>query len=271
MGYLRSLLRQLRIAEGPRGALGVLRVVLAKRLRSERRLESAEPIGVPVKALGGERLYVRPGTSDLRNASYYYDEDLYLPPPEVAGGELRQICELGTNMGAALTALAARYPSATLIGVEPDPGNVAVARRNVARFDDRCTVVEAGIWDVDADLVVDRETHYGEHGFMVRERADGDAPEMPGIAALSIDTLLARHMPEGPIDYVHMTIEGTEPRVFARGGEWTARVRSLRVEAHPEFGYPAADLIGDLEGLGYRAWSDPSLPDKWVYAVAAGS
>ena len=43
-------------------------------------------------------------------------------------------------MGAALTALAVRYPGATLLGVEPDPGNAALAARNVAAFGDRCKV-----------------------------------------------------------------------------------------------------------------------------------
>ena len=66
---------------------------------------------------------------------------------------------------------------------------------------------------------------------------------------------------------MHMSIEGTEPRVLSAGGEWPARVRSLRLEAHPELDYPTASCIGDLEALGYRAWPDSRLPQKWVYAV----
>ncbi len=221
-----------------------------------------------MKALGGRELYVRPGTSDLRNAGYYYRGDLFLPPPEVAGGDLQRIVELGSNMGAALTALAVRYPNATLVGVEPDPGNAALAARNVAAFGDRCKVVEAGIWDADADLVVDRDTRYGEHGFTVRPRNDEDPPGLPGIRALSIDSVLGQHLPgDEQVDYMHMTIEGTEPRVLAGGGGWPGRVRSLRVEAHPELDYPAAACIADLEALGYRAWPDSRLPEKWIYAV----
>lgn len=263
--YWRSLRIQLRAASGFGGALRVLRVVLAKRLRGGH--GPLEPIGVPMKALGGAELYVRPGASDLRNASYYYGDRLYLPPAAIAEEPLRQICELGSNMGAALTALAVHYPQARLLGAEPDPGNAALAARNVSRFGDRCRVEQAGIWDDDVELVVDRDSSYGEHGFKVRPRAASDPTTTAGIRALKIDSLLALHLPAGEIDYMHITIEGTEPRVFAAGGDWVARVRSLRVEAHPELGYPAAACIADLEALGYRAWPDERLPEKWIYAV----
>ena len=263
--YARSLLKQLSVASGARGALRVCRVILTKRLGP---LAAQEPIGVPMKALGGAELFVRPGTSDLRNASDYYALDLYLPAPEVAATEIRQVCELGSNTGAALSALATRYPAARVLGVEPDAANAAIARRNVARFGERCTVVEAGIWSTDTELVLDRSTTYGEHGFRVRER--GEEPGAAAtIAALSLDTLLARHLPEGMIDYLHITIEGSERPVLEAGGSWTRRVRSLRTEAHPDLGYGASEVIADLGRLGFWAWRDPQLPEKWVHAISS--
>jgi FkbM family methyltransferase len=253
------------VSQGAKGAIRVLDVLA--RARFGKRLDEPTAIGVPMRALGGRELFVRPGSSDLRNASYYYRGGLYLPPPQISDRELQRICEVGTNIGAALSALAMRYPEAQLLGAEPDAGNAALASRNAAGFGDRCQVVQAGIWDRDTELVVDRDTHYGEHGFMVRPRTETDPPEMSGIQALSIDTLLERHMPLGDIDYMHMTIEGTEPRVLGAGGAWPLRVRSLRVEAHPEFGYPAQQCVEDLRNLGYEAWPDEALPDKWVFAL----
>ncbi len=265
VAYARSLLRQLGVAQGPLGALRVCQVILAKRVAP---ITTQQPIGVPMKALDGGELFVRPGTSDLRNASDYYALELHLPAAEVAAGELHQICELGSNMGAALSALATRYPAARLLGVEPDAANAAIVRRNVSRYGERCTVVEAGIWSADAELILDRASDYGEHGFRLRERDEGEDPAA-AIAALSVDTLFARHLPEGPIDYLHITIEGSERRILEAGGSWTRRVRSLRIEAHPNLGYPAAEVIADLERLGFRAWPDLRLPEKWVHAVRA--
>lgn len=258
--YARSLAWQLRAAAGPRGALRVLGVAAATRLHS-----AGAPIGVPMKGLDGGELLVRPSTSDLRNAADYYNLGLFLPPPGL-DREPRQIVELGTNMGASLTALGHRYPGARLLGAEPDPGNAAIARRNLARFGPRAEVVEAGLWDTDTELVVEA-TDYGEHGFHLRPLADDDPPGTEATTALSLDSLLRRHLPDGEIDYMHVTIEATEARVFGAGGEWVERVLSLRSEAHPNLGYPAARCIADLEALGYRAWPDPSLPDKWVFAL----
>jgi FkbM family methyltransferase len=264
--YMHSLGFQLRAAEGFAGAIRVFQVLLLKRLRRAPR-KPADAIGVPMKALAGAKLLVRPGTSDLRNASYYYASSLFLPPPEIADRPLRQIAELGSNMGAALTALAVRYPEARLLGVEPDEGNAALASRNVERFGERCRIVRSGIWDEDTELIVDRDTAYGEHGFTVRPREGGDPPGETRIQALKIDTVLERYMPDAEIDYMHISIEGTEPRVFRAGGAWPRRVMSLRVEAHPEFGYPAEDCVADLRALGYEAWPDAVLPDKWVYGI----
>ncbi len=221
-----------------------------------------------MRELGGDRLWVRPGSSDLRNACYYYRDDLELPPPEVAAEPLKAIVELGTNMGAALTALAARYPEARVLGVEPDAANAAVARRNLERFGARATFVEAGVWDADAELVVDTTSPHGSHGFSVRAREAGDPPELESVPARSIASLLDEHFPGEVVDYMHVSIEGTEPRVFAAGAAaWAPRVRSLRVEAHPYLGYTAADCVAQFEALGFRSWPEPLFPDKWVFAV----
>jgi hypothetical protein len=84
--------------------------------------------------------------------------------------------------------------------------------------------------------------------------------------AITIDDLFEQRGIESA-DYMHVSIEGTEPRVLGAGGAWPDRVRSLTVEVHPYFGYLAADCVGQLEALGYRAWPRPDRADKWVYAV----
>ena len=66
---------------------------------------------------------------------------------------------------------------------------------------------------------------------------------------------------------MQVTIEGSEPRVFAAGGDWPRRVRSLRVESHPYFDFDVNRAIASLQALGYRAWVAPDPPDKWVFAV----
>lgn len=250
-------------ASGVHGKRAAAEVLMSGR----RTTGAAAPVEVPIKALGGEPVFVRPGTSDLDNTVDYLSLEIHLPAPEVAGRDLRRIAELGTNMGAALTGLAYAYPRAELLGVEPDPGNVAVAELNVARFGERAKLIQAGIWDVDTSLVVE-ETGESEHGLVVRPATADEARAGGVVEARTIDSVLSERWPGGEtVDYLHVTIEGSEPRVFAAGGDWPARVGSLRVEIHPYFGFTDADCIRLLEALGYRAWLAPSPPDKWVFAT----
>lgn len=271
MKRLRSVISGFRShARQAKGVAGKLRVSEVT-LKGQRTIHPSggakAAIGVPMKELGGRRLYVRPGTTDLQSASDFYWLGVHLPSDIAAGGGVNQICELGCNIGAALTALAVRYPEASLLGVEPDADNAAIARRNTAPFGERCVIVEAGIWDVEAELVVDTSNPNGEHGFTVRPRLDSDPPDRPSVEALDIDSLLDRYMPDGEIDHMIVNIEGTQPRVFAAGGLWTKRVRAMKIETHPEFGYPVDDCIEQLQALGYEAHPDPVAPGRWVTAT----
>jgi hypothetical protein len=252
-------------AAGPRGIGRALRVAAVRRSRTPNPLD---PVEVPMRALGGQALWVRPGSSDLVNAASYYSTGAYLPPDEIDLAGATTICELGTNIGAALTALGVQSPNARLLGIEADAGNAAVARRNLSRFGERATLVERAIWSTETDLVVDRGSAHGEHGFLVRPRGSEDPPGLPSLAATTIDQLLEKELPDGePIDYMHVSIEGSEPEALKTAREWPKRVRSLRIELHPYFGIDQDKFISRLEELGYTAWLAPHPPDKWVFAV----
>lgn len=259
--------RATKLAQGGRGVLRMTQVLVMTWDGKRRGLLSAStPIAVPMKELNGGDLYIRPATSDLQNATEFYTYGLHLPVPEAGVEDPRQIVELGCNIGVALTSLSTRFPNATVLGVEPDPTNVALARRNTARFGDRCIVVESAIWDSPAELVVDRSSAKGSYAVSVRPREDADPVDVPITEALDVDSLLAAHMPDGQIDHMVINIEGTEPRVFSKGGNWPSRVRSLMVESHPEFGYSTAECIAQLEQLGFQAWPYTPFP-KFVAAI----
>lgn len=258
---IRALALYMNAASGVRGRLAVVRVLIASRLGRG----SGKPVAVALRRPRGLKVFVRPGTTDLSNAASYSHAAVYRPP--TAAGDPRRIVELGSNIGAGLSALALEYPGALLAGVEPDTGNLDVARLNTRPFGSRVQLLQGAIWDTTVDLVVDSMGDAGEHGFTVRAAAPGDPPQLPRIRAYSIDDVLDLTFPGEEIDYMHVTIEGTEPRVFAAGGSWPDRVRSLRVEAHPYFGYEVEDCVAQLEALGYAAEAAAAPPRKWVMAV----
>jgi FkbM family methyltransferase len=257
-GYLRGLAWTVDAVPGPRQKARVIWFALVgKRLGRE-----SEPVSFPMRGLDGRPVLVRPRTDDLSQAVYNYHGGLYLPPEELAGEDLRQIVELGSNMGSALAGLASAYPDARLVGVEPDAGNAAIAGRNVAQFGERCAVVEEAIWDSPAELSIEGDKTVG---FVVRERRPTDAPGARMVRATTVDAILARQMPTGPIDYMTVTIEGTEPRLLRAGGDWARRTRSIRVEYHPERGFSAAHCIELLEALGFSARVTSARYADWHY------
>ena len=142
------------------------------------------------------------------------------------------ILDLGGNVGYAAVFLLQRYPSARLVFVEPDAGNIAVARKNLAPFRDRVTFVQAGVWDRSEALTVERGGYRdgGEWAFQVRPTKPGEVGDLVGI---TIDELLKRQgWPS--VDLVKMDIEGAEA-VALRGATvpaWLPLIRTLAVELH---------------------------------------
>ena len=183
-----------------------------------------------------------------------------MPPPPVEGEDLQVICELGANVGASAVALAATYPNAFVLGAEPDPDNAELARRNVAGFGDRCKIVEVALWNEPGFLTLEGPA---TDALVARPAVDATAGGPVRVEAITLDQLLDRHLPDREIDYMHVCIEGAEPRVLGAGGAWPSRVRSLRVELYPHFG--GEECVAALERLGYRAWFEPE-PNSCGYA-----
>lgn len=105
-GQLRGLAWTLGAVAGMREKARVLLFVLI----GKRRRPGSRPEAFRMRALGGGRIWVRPATDDLPQAVYNYHGGLHLPPPEIAGEDLRQIVELGVNMGSAMAGLAYVVP-----------------------------------------------------------------------------------------------------------------------------------------------------------------
>jgi FkbM family methyltransferase len=234
------------------------------KLREKLGAASVGDAAVPLRLrpLGGRVLYVRPGTADTGTIVHNY----LTRTPTFADRDLRQICELGSYVGVALAGFAVRYPGARLLGVEADRANAALARRNLAQFGDRCTLVHAAVWDRATDLVIDGDR---TDLLFVREARDGDPPDTPRIPARAVGALLAEHMPEpdGPIDFMQLSIEGAEATVLAGDTGWIDRVRSIRVEIHPHVGFTADACLAALRRLGFDAWIEPESAGRHALGV----
>ena len=240
--------RTLRLLDDWRSRLSLLRGKVAEKLsRGDGR--DAEEIPVTVAVPEPHVIWLRPAAADASLIEGYLSSGQHLPEGAIASEELEQICEFGTNIGIGLADLALRYPGARLLGVEPDAANAGLARRNLEPFADRCTIVEGAVWERDEELELVESEH---EGLISASRAGSGGRAVSGIRA---ETLLERHMPEGPIDYLHLDMVGTEPRILGPGTAWVRRVRSLKIQLYSDRGFSAGECLDLLRELGF----EPSL------------
>jgi FkbM family methyltransferase len=225
IGRLPSYLRMLHVRETPRGAVG-------------------KPVKLRVAALGYAPVAVRPGTTDLEVLWGTISGEFHLPP---AGVEPRVVWDLGANVGLTMAHFLAVFPDARVVGVEPVPEAVALARRNVERWRDRATVVEAAVWYEDGELQLSVEAgdEWGAH-VAAGEGSSGPVP------ARSLNTLLAD---EDAVDFLKMDVEGAEREILTRNTDWTRKVACIKVELHGDYTHEAC--IADLRRLGFEAEPDP--------------
>jgi FkbM family methyltransferase len=226
-----------------------------------RRLEQArangpvqrDPLALRVRALGGETVWVRPGTTDVTTLVDTFWWAYHVPPAHTDRGGVRLIWDLGSNVGFTVAHFAAICPQASVVGVELDAGNAAMATRNTAAWSRRCEIVQAGAWVEDGTLSY-RQDPGDEWGFRVAGAIHDEAVAPNATApAISLNTLLSRG-PADRVDYVKMDIEGAESRVLREHTEWAAAVRAIKVEVHEP--YTVADCVADLAALGFAATVD---------------
>ena len=251
---LSGLAGSLRVMADWRSRWRLLRAKAAARSSSA----ELEPVALRIRGPAPLEVLVRPGSGDMGILYEHYARDSHLPPE---GLEIRQACELGAGSALALADLARRHPRARLLGVEADPGNAAMARRNLEAFGARCTLVEAAVWDSDGRVVLG-----GEDTGLLAIREGGSEAGVE-VEAITMDRLLAEHMPSGEIDFMHLDIAGAEPRVLTPDAEWLDRVVSITVQIYPDRGMSAARCAQILAPRGFEVTEEMHWWGGQVFGV----
>jgi FkbM family methyltransferase len=202
------------------------------------------PARLRLRPLGGAEVLVRPGTSDIGTVWGTFARHYHLPPPEL--GEPGTIWDLGANIGLTVAHFAHLFPHARVLGVELDEANVALARRNVATWSDRCELIHAAVWSHDGEV-----RYRGWSGGTSNYQVTGRPEDVP-VQAVSLATLLREH--GGAVDFLKIDVEGAERELLRTGSEWADAVRCLKVELHGDYG--VEDCESDLRRLGYTTRRD---------------
>jgi FkbM family methyltransferase len=185
---------------------------------------------------------VRVGTSDPDVFMQVFGALEYGPLPATVQPGL--IVDCGANVGYAAVSFLERWPAAEVIAIEPDPGNAALARQNLAAYGARATVVEAGVWSSTTPLRI-RRGAFGDGrqwSFQVEACPPGEAADVEGIGLA--DVIGAR-----TVELLKIDIERGELELFGAPCPWLDHVRNLAIELHDE--ECAAAFESALRGYEY--------------------
>ena len=193
---------------------------------------SGDPLPVSLRA--GPTLFVRPGNSDIEVVRQVFIERQYDVWVEAMKSRIQRACEAilaegavpvivdaGANIGASALWFSELYPAARVVAIEPDPGNAAMLRRNVAGRD-AVTVVEAALGGEPGRVSL----LPSDEAWSVRtERSDHGCPVVTVAEAVA-------KVPGGRPFIVKLDIEGFEHDVFAGNVDWLDEAFVVFVEPH---------------------------------------
>ena len=196
-----------------------------------------------------------PTVSGLRASRHFaaaepFGGGAYRPVAEMVPRSAREILDLGGNIGLSVRLWQEYFPDAGITVVEPDDGNLAQLRKNVALgpAPEKVTVVRGFAAAEAGCAAVDRSS--GE-ACMYRMACGGAAgAELVEKRAMA-DLVGAAAGRDGRIDLLKVDVEGAEAEIFRDCRGWIHRVSAMVVDLHDS--YTPAALLADLDraGAGY--------------------
>ena len=188
-----------------------------------------------------EPLYLRLGSSDWLVLEQVFHRGEYAPVI-AALPSADTIVDLGANIGCTVRFWRHHYPSARILAVEPDAGNLALLRRNTGSQAGRPTeVIAAAVVGIPRAISLQREG--GPWNYRIAAAFNAE----DAVAAITMDEVVER-LGAASIDLLKCDIEGTEREVFERCAPWIKRVRTIAIEVHQPLGVP--DLISLIAMAG---------------------
>ena len=146
----------------------------------------------------------------------------------LASGMTPLIIDCGANIGLSAAYLARCFPAARILGIEPDAGNVALARSNChANGLAGVSFLQAAIASAPGKGGAVVDPGLGASGFRVDPQARGD------LEFVAVNDLIDGHAGAGLIPFIiKIDIEGFERELFAANVGWIDRFYLLVIELH---------------------------------------
>jgi FkbM family methyltransferase len=197
-------------------------------LRHHPRLNRATTARVNVPSIG--LIHLRAGESDVAGVRQVFQDGAYANgDPRILGhyeaiivaGQVPVVVDAGANIGAASLWFLQRFPKASVVAIEPEPGNVSVLLKN-AKNKDRLSVIAAAVGSVPGHVAL----RYGNLGWATQaERSETGVPIVTMRQAFD-------SVSNGSPFIAKIDIEGFESDLFSKNLEWLDQVKVVYIEPH---------------------------------------
>lgn len=138
------------------------------------------------------------------------------------------IIDCGANAGYATRYLATEFPEAHIIGVEPDAGNIALARLNTERYTN-VTLLQSAIGAAQGFVSV-TNNEAGSNAFRVERSKGADIPVATINQLVTENKVIAGQ--KVALFLVKIDIEGFEEDLFSSNLQWLKSLPLLVIELH---------------------------------------
>lgn len=169
-------------------------------------------------------IYVRKASSDVK----LFKQILVYNEYEFALSSFNPsfIIDAGANIGLSSLFFARKYPSASIVALEPEDNNYSMLKKNTIAYPN-IIPIHAGLWTKKCKLEI-VSYDVDSTGFMVREAT---SQTVQAISACSINDLLIQHSVT-KLDMIKLDIEGAEREILTENNSWLEKTKIVIVELH---------------------------------------
>jgi FkbM family methyltransferase len=211
--------------------LGISQTVFYVLQRMRNRTSKAGRPFVVLSKRARHPLNCRAATSDLDVFGQIFVQREYRCLDDIRSAGL--IIDCGANVGYSSAYFLTRYPSSSVICIEPDPGNFKALKSNLKPYEGRVTSLNSAVWSARTGLVLSEEP-FGDGREWARTVREARADEQPTLLAVDIGTLI-RESGRERVSILKIDVEGAEEVIFSSNyGEWIDKVDNLVIELHGE-------------------------------------
>ena len=173
-----------------------------------------------------QKILLRLGTTDVAAFEHVFIHNEYdfslAQQPSV-------IVDAGANIGMSAVYFALRYPTATIVAIEPEPTNFAVLAKNAKLFP-KIIPIHAALWNHEGVVRI-QDGGGGHWGMRV---VDANISSAADIRSITLQALLDE-LKIDKIDLMKVDVEGAECEIFSDPSAWIGRVGIICAELHDRF------------------------------------